>query len=113
MAINEYGSYGTSANYLYNPSTGQYDNVTPPGSFVSYTTPPPPVAQVDLLGRNAVNTSVKTVRVKAGFLGQVVAKDPRTYDETIVWESSPKKTLAKADRAAVKAQLRAVERSFE
>ena len=55
-----------------------------------------------------MKTSTKTVRLIAGYVGQVFVYD--TGD--IVWESSPKKTLAKADKAAKKAQLRAVKRSF-
>lgn len=56
-------------------------------------------------GSNLFGT--KVVQVKAGFLGQVL------YEGNIVWESTPKKTLAKADKAAQKARDKAVARLFE
>lgn len=63
--------------------------------------------------RQQVNSRTGTVQVKAGFLGQVYVNDPSSAAKVILWESSPKKTLAKADKAAKKAQLRAAQRSFE
>jgi hypothetical protein len=56
---------------------------------------------------NRVNLTVKTVELKAGWVGQV--KD----GARIVWESKPKKSGLKAEKAAIKARERAVARLFE
>lgn len=61
----------------------------------------------------SMTTGIKTARIKAGFVGQVVTSSAYSIEQAIVWESKPKKTLRKAEKAARKAQLRAVERSFE
>lgn len=78
------------------------------GDFIGYEPPSPPTAQ----GSN-VNSRTGAVQLKAGFVGQVFVTDPSTSGKVILWESEPKKTLAKADKAAKKAQLRAAQRSFE
>lgn len=76
--------------------------------FITYEPPSPPTAQ----GSN-VNSRTGAVQLKAGFVGQVFVTDPSTSGKVILWESKPKKTLAKADKAAKKAQVRAAKRSFE
>lgn len=70
------------------------------------------VAAVNPSGKS-MNTRTETVHTMAGYLGQVVTSDPYSMARIVLWESKPKKTLAKADKAAKKAQLRAAQRSFE
>lgn len=64
-------------------------------------------------GSKQLNTQVKTVQVKAGHLGQVVVAVPGSFEIEILWESKPKKTAAKAEKAARKAQLEAARGAFD
>jgi hypothetical protein len=92
-----------------------YGPVFDSGSFITYkpsggiTTATINWPEAQPTGKS-MTTHTRTVRVKAGYLGQVYAND---VNATILWESKPKKSLAKADKAAKKAQLRAAQRSFE
>lgn len=92
----------------YTASTATWPSASPPYGTVSNPYPTPPSPQ-----KEGMNTRIGTVQVKAGYLGQVYTVDGFSGAKVILWESSPKKTLAKADKAAHKAQLRAAQRSFE
>jgi hypothetical protein len=54
-----------------------------------------------------VNLTIRTVELKAGWVGQV------KNGSVIIWESKPKKSGLKAEKAAVKAKDRAIARLFE
>lgn len=93
MKLSNYGSeIGSNMNY------GWLD-FTDATSVTFYTTPVTTGSDMQL--------TLKTVRLKAGFVGQVL------HNDNIIWESTPKKTLAKADKAAQKARDKAVARLFE
>lgn len=96
-------------SYTLNYTNGSSINT---GSFVGYDENPHYVTPPQPSGKS-MNTRTSSVQTKAGYLGQVWTNDPYSGAKVILWESSPKKTLAKADKAAQKAQLRAAQRSFE
>lgn len=98
-------TYSNGTNGVY--ATGTY--TIDPGTFYTSTTATLHTTE----GSKQLNTQVKTVQVKAGHLGQVVVPVPGSYDLEILWESKPKKTPAKAQKAAQKAQLEAARGAFD
>lgn len=97
-------SVTTSGPYAY---TGYTYGNSP--NFVTYTTETSTTTEGS---KSKMQEQVLTVQLAAGHVGQVLVFDS-TGSKVILWESKPKKTLSKADKAAKKAQVRAAKRSFE
>ena len=63
-------------------------------------------------GSKSLNTEVRTVQLMSGHVGQVVTSSP-TGERVVLWESKPRKTALKAQRAAQNARLEAVRSTFD